>query len=51
MAELDSQSQALIDIVTTAKKAIADAKKNTELETVRIEYLGKKKKSLLILNS
>ncbi|MFW5450737.1 MAG: phenylalanine--tRNA ligase subunit alpha [Methylophagaceae bacterium] len=44
MAELDSQSQALNDIVETAKKAISAAQKNVDLEAVRIEYMGKKGK-------
>lgn len=44
MAELDSQLQALNDIVAIAKDAIAHADKNAELEVVRVEYLGKKGK-------
>lgn len=44
MAELDSQLQALNDIVATAKDAIAHADKNAVLEIVRVEYLGKKGK-------
>lgn len=44
MAELDSQLQALNDIVAIAKEAIAHANKNAELEVVRVEYLGKKGK-------
>jgi phenylalanyl-tRNA synthetase alpha chain len=44
MAELDSQLQALNDIVAIAKEAIAHADKNAELEVVRVEYLGKKGK-------
>ncbi len=44
MAELDSQLQALNDIVAIAKQAIAHAHKNAELEVVRVEYLGKKGK-------
>tara|TARA_R110002050_G_scaffold57423_5_gene129121 strand:+ start:26566 stop:27603 length:1038 start_codon:yes stop_codon:yes gene_type:complete len=44
MAELDSQLQALNDIVATAKDAIAHADKNAVLEVVRVEYLGKKGK-------
>ncbi len=42
MAELDDKLQALNEIVAAAKTAINDAKKNTELEHVRVEYLGKK---------
>ena len=42
MAELDSQLQALNDIVEVAKQAIANSETNAELETVRVEYLGKK---------
>ncbi|WP_438970904.1 phenylalanine--tRNA ligase subunit alpha [Methylophaga sp.] len=44
MAELASQLQALEDIVATAKKAVADAQDNRALDTVRVEYLGKKGK-------
>jgi phenylalanyl-tRNA synthetase alpha chain len=44
MAELDSQLQALNDIVATAKDAIAHAQTNAALEVVRVEYLGKKGK-------
>ena len=44
MAELDSQLQALNDIVATAKSAIAHAETNAVLEVVRVEYLGKKGK-------
>lgn len=44
MAELDSQLQALNDIVAVAKEAIANSVKNAELESVRVEYLGKKGK-------
>lgn len=44
MAELDDKLQALNEIVAAAKTAINDAKKNTELEHVRVEYLGKKGK-------
>jgi phenylalanyl-tRNA synthetase alpha chain len=44
MAELDSQLQALNDIVATAKDAIAHAETNAVLEVVRVEYLGKKGK-------
>ncbi|MDO7596596.1 MAG: phenylalanine--tRNA ligase subunit alpha [Pseudomonadota bacterium] len=44
MAELDSQLQALNDIVATAKDAIAHADTNAVLEIVRVEYLGKKGK-------
>ncbi len=44
MAELDSQLQALNDIVATAKDAIAHADTNAVLEVVRVEYLGKKGK-------
>ena len=42
MAELDSQLQALNDIVAVAKQAIANSETNAELEIVRVEYLGKK---------
>lgn len=42
MAELASQLQALEDIVATAKQAVADAQDNRALDTVRVEYLGKK---------
>lgn len=44
MAELDSQLQALNDIVATAKDAIAHADTNAVLEIVRVEFLGKKGK-------
>jgi len=44
MAELDSQLQALNDIVATAKDAITHADTNAVLEVVRVEYLGKKGK-------
>ncbi len=44
MAELDSQLQALNDIVANAKDAIAHADTNAVLEVVRVEYLGKKGK-------
>ena len=44
MAELDSQLQALNDIVAVAKEAIANAESNAELDMVRVEYLGKKGK-------
>ncbi|HEC58544.1 hypothetical protein LCGC14_1586760 [marine sediment metagenome] len=44
MAELDSQLQALNDIVAAAKDAIAHAQTNAVLEVVRVEYLGKKGK-------
>tara|TARA_R110001583_G_scaffold177418_2_gene332505 strand:- start:5154 stop:6191 length:1038 start_codon:yes stop_codon:yes gene_type:complete len=44
MAELDSQLQALNDIVAIAKDAIAHADTNAVLEIVRVEYLGKKGK-------
>jgi len=44
MTELDSQLQALNDIVATAKDAIAHADTNAVLEVVRVEYLGKKGK-------
>jgi phenylalanyl-tRNA synthetase alpha chain len=44
MAELDSQLQALNDIVATAKDAISHADTNAVLEIVRVEYLGKKGK-------
>lgn len=44
MAELASQLQALEDIVATAKQAVADAQDNRALDTVRVEYLGKKGK-------
>jgi len=44
MAELDLQLQALNNIVATAKEAIEQADQNALLETVRVEYLGKKGK-------
>ncbi len=44
MAELESQLQALNDIVAVAKQAIANSEKNAELDLVRVEYLGKKGK-------
>lgn len=44
MAELASQLQALEDIVATAKQAVAAAQDNRALDTVRVEYLGKKGK-------
>jgi phenylalanyl-tRNA synthetase alpha chain len=44
MAELDSQLQALNDIVTTAKEAVAAAEQSSVLEALRVEYLGKKGK-------
>ena len=44
MAELESQLQALNDIVAVAKEAIANSEKNAELDLVRVEYLGKKGK-------
>jgi phenylalanyl-tRNA synthetase alpha chain len=44
MAELDSQLQALNDIVTTAKEAVIAADKSAVLEVLRVEYLGKKGK-------
>lgn len=44
MAELESQLQALEEIVATAKQAVADAQDNRSLDDVRVEYLGKKGK-------
>ena len=44
MAELDDKLAALNDIVADAKAAIDAAEHNTQLEAVRIEYLGKKGK-------
>jgi len=44
MAELASQLQTLEDIVATAKQAVAAAQDNRALDTVRVEYLGKKGK-------
>lgn len=44
MAELASQLQALEDIVAAAKQAVADAQDSRALDTVRVEYLGKKGK-------
>lgn len=44
MAELEDKLQALNEIVETAKAAVNSAEKNTDLEAVRIEYLGKKGK-------
>lgn len=44
MAELESQLQALDNIVVEAKEAIASATDNAALDTVRVEYLGKKGK-------
>jgi len=44
MAELESQLQVLNEIVGVAKEAVAKAEQKTELETVRVEYLGKKGK-------
>ena len=44
MAELDSQLQALNDIVTTAKQAVVAAEQSSVLEALRVEYLGKKGK-------
>lgn len=44
MAELASQLQALEDIVATAKQSVANAQDNRALDTVRVEYLGKKGK-------
>lgn len=44
MAELDSQLQALNDIVATAKDAVVAAEQSSVLETLRVEYLGKKGK-------
>ena len=42
MAELDDKLQALNDIATNAKAAIDACEQKSELEAVRIEYLGKK---------
>jgi phenylalanyl-tRNA synthetase alpha chain len=44
MAELDSQLQALNDIVTTATEAVVAAEQSSVLEALRVEYLGKKGK-------
>ncbi len=44
MAELDTQLQALNDIVESAKTAIAEANDNRTLDNVRVEFLGKKGK-------
>jgi phenylalanyl-tRNA synthetase alpha chain len=44
MAELDSRLDALNEIVSVAKTAISNATNNAELDTVRVEYLGKKGK-------
>ena len=44
MAELDDKLQALTDIADSAKAAIEQAEQNAELESVRIEFLGKKGK-------
>jgi phenylalanyl-tRNA synthetase alpha chain len=44
MAELDTQLQALNDIVESAKAAIAEANDNRALDNVRVEFLGKKGK-------
>lgn len=44
MAELDTQLQALNDIVESAKTAIAQANDNRALDNVRVEFLGKKGK-------
>ncbi len=44
MAELESQLQALEDIVATAINAIESAAASADLEALRIEYLGKKGK-------
>jgi phenylalanyl-tRNA synthetase alpha chain len=44
MAELDSQLQVLNEIVEIAKTAISAARSVAELDTVRVEYLGKKGK-------
>ena len=44
MAELDTQLEALNDIVESAKAAIAEANDNRALDNVRVEFLGKKGK-------
>lgn len=44
MAELESQLQALNDIVATAKNAVVAAEQSSVLEALRVEYLGKKGK-------
>lgn len=44
MAELESQLQALEEIVVTARQAVADAEDAKALDNVRVEYLGKKGK-------
>ncbi len=44
MAELSSQLQALDEIVAAARQAVAEAQDNRALDTVRVEYLGKKGK-------
>ncbi len=44
MTELESQLQTLNEMVEAVKTEIANTKTNTELETIRIEYLGKKGK-------
>ncbi|GAB4295455.1 MAG: phenylalanine--tRNA ligase subunit alpha [Methylophaga sp.] len=44
MAELASQLQALEEITAAARQAVAEAQDNRALETVRVEYLGKKGK-------
>ena len=41
MAELDTQLEALNDIVESAKAAIAEANDNRALDNVRVEFLGK----------
>jgi phenylalanyl-tRNA synthetase alpha chain len=44
MAELSSQLQALEQITATARQAVAEAQDNRALDSVRVEYLGKKGK-------
>jgi phenylalanyl-tRNA synthetase alpha chain len=44
MAELASQLQALEEITTAAKLAVAESQNNRALDDVRVEYLGKKGK-------
>ena len=44
MAELDSKLEVLKEIVAEAKAAIKASEANEEIESVRIEYLGKKGK-------
>ncbi|MCX4186494.1 phenylalanine--tRNA ligase subunit alpha [Methylophaga sp. OBS4] len=44
MAELESQLQALDEIVAAATQAVANAQDNRALDAVRVEYLGKKGK-------